>query len=319
MNSVRANVGPRDAVPIPSSGKTADESKHSSVIAPLTASNHHIKIADSELVVVKAFLEGSQITAELDRIGLSSRLVTTRWSDDILSGVPKGNFDFAVVNASRYEAYKDEHPGHNLRVLGDVCHAMGGRNVSLVMQEAHPLAKGSDGLLSALNGRKLYVGMGTDRYRALRYAAGLEHDDWIRYGVEVINVPEPSYEVFETDPTAVIVGGQNARFEALMREGVTEVVLNDIAPQKMHRRLNTYARNILVASPRALKQLDHENEFFSKLFSNFWSTGADPKRLEALVDLLIDTCGFDDIDVSSRKRVTQHIIYETYRFGAPAW
>lgn len=282
-------------------------------------SKNKIYVADSTLLVVKSYLEASGLETVLREAGTEPRFVAAPWSSHLLHQLADGDLDLCVYNEAAVVAFAQTHPGV-LEVVSHAGYSMGGNNFSVLAKEGSkwdPVTMTNfAGALSA--DTRVYVGVNTDRWTNFLTATGLSHAELTTIGVKVINTPEPGLEVLDADPDALLVSGQNARFEAVLRGGVREVIKYHELSDPKRAALRRSSSNVLIVRAETARDLTWDLPALAKKFrSSAGQVWADEQLLEDLVERLTRVCEFQVSGRRERERIARHVLYETYRAGEP--
>jgi len=276
-----------------------------------------VYVADSNLIVVKSYLVASRLSEVLADLGDRVAMVSAPWSSGLLQQLADGDLDMCVYNEQAVVAFATEHPGI-LTVVGHACYSMGGHNFALLARAgSHWENVSVDTLPDALTqGMRVYVGLDTDRWPSFLRVVGLSHEELVRRGVTLVNTPEPGPQILAADPEALLVGGQNARFEALSGGGACEVIDYSSLPEDARARLRLASSNVLVVRSGAVEEHGWDLHRLNKrLRANLAEAWIDEEELDDVVRELTRTCGFEVAGRRQRDRITRHVLYETYRAG----
>ena len=278
-------------------------------------------VANSHLIVVKAFLNACGIEELADNFGSSVKFVEAPWSDDVITRCDRGEIDLCVFNRAATDDYMIKNPDHKFQILGDIGFSMGGRNFSALTRKGHPLVgRTVPEMKTQLKGMRIYVGTHTDRYRNLMISLGVSEEFWLENDVTIINVVDPALSIFQTDPDAIIVTGQNTRFEAHLSGNYSELVSFSGLPADVQAQLLHYATNSLIIGPSFLLRISlSPDDIFASLMGAFQKNWQEIKTRESLTDALVYDCDFGDNSFEDRGTIARHVLYETYRIGRPIW
>jgi hypothetical protein len=135
-----------------------------------------------------------------------------------------------------------------------------------------------------------------------------------------VNISEPTLEVFETDKDALVVGGQNMRFEALLAGDYFELVGYEALDATAREWFRNSSANALIGSSETLEALgDVAQQLYPELKRRFFANWQDPRHFSGLLRRVIDECDFHRPEPNDREMIARHILYETYRIGEPVW
>lgn len=281
------------------------------------ANLEHVTIASSRLVVVRAFLIASQIVETLLEYGLDASFEEMNWGDSVVLELSKGRLSAAVYNSLRGNHLISERhlDAINTGVIG---HSMGGRNFCIL---AHSHGKWNGVLLSELadnfNSAPLIVGRNTDRFSNILDVLGISSEGELpSRGIEVVDIPDASPAILSGMKDAIMVCGQNRRFEVEDREEILELQGFANLPPQVKERIRSRSANSLFVSESLLNKVDLSGEeLFRTLMGNF-----NKSWLEAHEDhlaLVSHGSEFDFLSLDERLKAVRSILYETYRFGSP--
>lgn len=314
----KSTFGPRSKTVLPPSTDELSLPRDSSTRTRNEAPD--LIIANSRLLVVRAFILGSNIEGKLRALGLGAAFSEHKWSDALLTKCREGAVDIAIYNNRAVERYLNATENADLIHGPVVCHSMGGRNFSMVSHRDHPLVGASSTeFMEVLSGTTIYVGKSTDRYLNLLDALEATEEALERANIRIVNMTDPSIEVLREDPTALICGGQNARFEARISKDFVEVLDFDSLPARTQESLRSRAANCLVYSSRASALIGDLEAFGDSLVEEFRSSTSSVRNVKKLVELLTHECEFDEAPAADRSAIAQHVLFETYRIGDPVW
>lgn len=278
-----------------------------------------VRIVDSQLAVVHAFIQGAQFEEVLP--GYRIKYIPRPWSKDIFQYCESGRGDLCVANKNDLRSYLQENPTSKLANLGTVGFSMGGKNISLIVRRDSRLAgKSKEEVLEGIAGSTIVVGRHTDRFRGLLTVLGVDEDWLASSGVIIHDIPDPSVRIFDVLPEAIVVAGQNLRLEALETGDCTEILpFNSLEPA-IRRKLTANSENVLVANTERLaeNQIDGE-EVYRRAKSNFSRLAANEAELDELVNVLLDDCSFETSDYDIRESLIRTMLFETYRLGQPVF
>ena len=281
-----------------------------------TSSQQQIRIADSELVVVRSFLIGSGIESYFNNLDI--QMINFPWDTSLLDACQEGSIDFCVFNKLSTESYMRETPNLNFEILGSVGHSMGGRNFSAVVHSDNPLlGKTLSEIKKEFHGYTIYIGLRNDRFRNLMYIFDVNEQYFTDNNVKIINIPDVSTSVLLNDPTAIVFGGQNLRLEALSMPNFCELIPFSNLPASKQSMLRANSENVFIINNDSKIRLNITLDFMSTLLQNFNQNVYNRDKLNRLVSHLANTCSFTSNSYEDRCRFVRHILYESYRFGNP--
>jgi hypothetical protein len=281
-----------------------------------------LQIANSRLVVVRSILIAWDLEGLIEPAGYSLHYVELPWTEALLRAVAECRLHFAIFNHLSAREYCANNANDPLVSLGIFGYSMGGKNFCVIASRQGSWGGiETDTFLENPNGAVVCVGIHSDRYRNLLKALALTEDELHERGIRLINIPEPTLEVFETDPDALLVGGQNTRFEALRSGKYFELVRYEALDETRRAWFRESAANTLVASTPMIADLHdrHVDDLFAQLRRNFYANWHDPRQFRGLLDRIINECEFGAADPQEREFVARHVLYETYRIGEPVW
>jgi len=253
--------------------------------------------------------------------GYSVDYVNVPWSTSVLDSIAAGQLSLAVFNQERVLEYQALHPSA-LRILGVFGYSMGGRNFCILAhREGRWAGVTSEEFLNDPRGARLCVGLETDRYTNLLQALGASEQQLGEKGVSLVNVTEPSLDVFRNDRDILLVGGQNTRFEALIAGQYLELVRYESLPYERREWFRRSAANALVTNEAANEDFEREGlqDLYPSLKRSFFANWQDPRLVSELLARVVRDCEFARSDPKDRERIARHILYETYRIGEPVW
>jgi hypothetical protein len=270
----------------------------------------------SRLVVVRA------ITAALQRAGLEAEskaqpvFVEVPWGDRILERIAEGSADMGIYNETRGRKYIKDST--SVRFAGTIGHSMGGKNFGIIVSAKGPWAGMQiKELRTNLADASIVVGRDSDRFDNLLDILGIDDTSALQErNLSVVDVADAPCSMLRSMPTAVMVAGQNRRFEA--REDSELVELDGFADleEDIKSRIRQRSANGLFISDRALSRIGMDAiDILQALWgqvSHQWTA-----RSIELVNVVADGSEFDDFSVEQRRRVVEEIVYATYRFGTP--
>lgn len=227
----------------------------------------------------------------------------------------------AVFNQERVIEFQAAHPSE-LRILGVFGHSMGGRTFCILAhREGRWAGVSAEEFLSAPQTARICVGLETDRFANMLQAFGMTEEELRQNGVAIVNVAEPSLDVFLNDRDVLLVGGQNSRFEAVISGEYLELVRYESLSEDRREWFRRSSANALVISEGLHDELVGKGlkGLYSSLRREFFANWQDPRSFPNLLDQIIRRCEFARSDPHDRERIARHILYETYRIGEPVW
>ncbi|MDR1033688.1 MAG: hypothetical protein LBL41_02830 [Bifidobacteriaceae bacterium] len=277
----------------------------------------HITIADSTLVVVHSFIKG----AEFEKVFPSAKVkyVTQKWGKSTLDYCNAGRAQFCIGNHNDVLKYLNENKNSKLKILGTIGHSMGGRNFSIIVRSDSSLIdKTLDEIKDNLAEHVILVGTNTDRFRGLLTVLGVDADWITEKEIKLIDNPDPELSIFDLNPNAIMVAGQNVRLQALNSNKYAELLPFTELDRETRRELLNNSENVLVSNSDFLTEnkLD-EYEIFQTLTNNFNALSRDFNAVDAFVDDLLDECELVIDDYDLREKLVRRALYETYRLGTP--
>ncbi|NCD18384.1 MAG: toll/interleukin-1 receptor domain-containing protein [Actinobacteria bacterium] len=278
-----------------------------------------VTIADSNLLVVKAFLLASRLANELGALGAAPHMVNAPWSSNLLDRAVDGELDFLIYNEVAARSFAERHPDE-LVVVAHAGHSMGGNNFGVLVSNDSRWRDVDLGTLGTLldHGVRIYLGLNSDRARNFSLATGLTLLELRERGVVVVNAGEPGLEILASDPDAIIVTGQNARFEARLSGAAYEVGGFERLPPQTRKSLRQGSSNVLLARLETANQLGLDlPSLGARVKRNAAECWADDSEFESLVSTLAGCCDFQFARRQDRILITKHVLYETYRAGEP--
>ncbi|MDQ6948966.1 MAG: hypothetical protein M3256_22570, partial [Actinomycetota bacterium] len=280
-----------------------------------------ITVADSGLVVIKSILLAWGLDQFVDAVGYDVEYVNEPWSTSVLDAVASGHLGMAIFNQERSIEFETSHRSY-LRILGVFGYSMGGRNFCILAhREGKWAGVSAEEFLQAPRDARICVGLGTDRFQNLLQAFGRTEPELRRQGVTLINISEPSLDVFLNDRDILLVGGQNTRFEAVISGEYLELVRYESLPNDRREWFRRSAANALVISEDLNAKLLRAGvrDLYPSLKREFFGNWQDPRSFSELLDCVIRDCEFACSHPGDRERIARHILYETYRIGEPIW
>lgn len=325
----KAKIGPRREQgghdsswldpPAPSIPETSEQA---AVVDSVEAPPHGVlQVANSRLIVVRAVVLAWDLDEIVAQAGFTVHYVELPWTDALLRAVGEQRLNLAIFNAQLVRNYLAEHTSPTVLALGTLGYSMGGRNFCVLAHRRSRWA-GLDtaSFLADPSGSRIYVGLHSDRYYNLLRALNMSEEELVSREVQCVNISEPTLEVFETDPDALVVGGQNTRFEALLAGDYFELVGYEALDDAARAWFRNSSANALVASMDTVERLGAAGvSLFADLKRRFYANWQDPRHFGRLLHRVIDECDFHRVDPGDRERIARHVLYESYRVGEPVW
>lgn len=279
-----------------------------------------LRIADSDLIVTKAWLLGSDVEGYARECGGRVRFVKQDWSQNILERCLDGDIDLAIYNSEASLAFYKSLTDPNITVSPSVFRSMSGRNFAMIVSKENPLLNiPHNELKENLNGSTIYVGKDTDRYQNLETVFDITEDWWSTNNVRIVNIPDARLEIIETEPHAIIVPGQNRRFEAHMSDDYEELVSYETLDPSACRTLRARSSNSLIVGSNFPDGYKSEESIIQTLKRRFRQNTVCDDFLQYLIEELVDSCEFTMRSRQDRFRITNHVLYETFGLGSPEW
>lgn len=281
-----------------------------------------IQIAHSRLVVVRSILLAWDLEKTVGPAGYSVHYLDLPWTDSIVKAIAEERLDLAIFNNRSVMDYRTETTMGSVHSMGIFGYSMGGKNFCILASRRGRWATvDTNGFLANPRNANIYVGLHSDRFRNLLNVLNITADQLLDKEIRIINLPEPNLDVFDTDPDALIICGQNARFEAMQSGELFELVRYESLDDQIRSSFRDSAANALIASSRCIRDFESSKivDLFPQLRRNFYSNWQDPRQFPNLLDRIINECEFGGSDPKSREFVARHVLYETYRIGDPVW
>jgi len=280
-----------------------------------------LRVADSKLLVAKAWLLGSDIEGYAAEMGGKVRFKSRDWSDRLLVECDRGDLDVAIFNTNASELYRSNTPNSALWISASFAHSMHGRNFCMIVKSGHPLAGlGIAQIRETLSNISIYVGQDTDRYSNLMLVLGATDDSyWAKRNIRIVNVPDPRLETLDTDPDGILVPGQNRRFEAYLAGGYEEIVSYESLEPAVCDELRRRAANSLIVGRSYNTGYGKPEELLAALKKRFRQNTSDDAFVEELAENLADCCDFGANSDADQLQIARHVLYETYDVGDPQW
>lgn len=273
------------------------------------------RLADSDLVVVKAVLLAWGLDKELARLGQDVSFVHVPWGAEILKTLDSGAIDVAIYNHMEAKQYVAETSECSVEILGGIGHSMGGKNFYvLAHKDGCWRSRTASDLVSNPAGASFLVPEKSDMHRNLLFVLDLAEDDLSGLGITVIHARSGPLELAGTVPDVLLVGGQNLRFEALESGDYRELLTHDDLPEHKRERLLEHSENVLLANARSLERFEaigmHDIWATSvETFHHRWGTH---DQFDVLFEELCLHTG-----LTSKPDVVRKILFDTYRLGRP--
>lgn len=280
-----------------------------------TPSFDQMVAASSRLVVVRAFTSALPLVRlrhlNLERVCLEE----LPWGDGLVERLGDGTLDLVLYNELRGRALSESY--ESVHCLGIVGYSMGGRNFCMLTNvdsrwATSTLADLREGICDAT----LVVGRSTDRFQNALDVLGLTEADLDRRRIAVLDIPDAPCSLLESMPDALMVCGQNRRFEVRQHRRLKEVDGFGDVPEDVKALVRRRSANALFVSSRLMDASGvTEKELlldFARGVSDAWAS-----HYEILLDLVAREAEFDSLDMVERREAAQQIIFDTYRFGAP--
>jgi len=293
------------------------------VLAEAARSGRTVRVADSTLIVVKAVLLGWQMERVMARRHYRATYVPMRWSDDVVRAVAVGQVQIALYNERRIQHMLDSVPGtaEDVAVIGRFGHSMGGRNFYLLAADTGPWsAVPAQRFLANPSGARIAVPRDSDMFGNLLTVLGTDEAGLDRLGVQILDVPHHlGLEIFQLNPEVLVVGGQNLRLQARLAGGFVELINTDMLDFELQGRLWNAAANTMIANRRWLDSFGMDpQDLYDDLIRNFLWYWSDERRFDdRLQELIMGVATPPGIPPDSGRLLVKHILFETYRFGAP--
>jgi hypothetical protein len=290
-----------------------------------TAPNGHglkpLRVADSDLLVVKAWLLGSDIAGFAEAKGGKVRFRKYDWSDQLVADCDCGSLDVAIYNTAISERYCESTSNNAVRVSQSVGSSMHGRNFCMIVRADHPLVSFTiSEIREYLSDVTIYVGRYTDRFSNLMLALGVVDDGfWSERNIRIVDLPDPKLEVLDTDPEGILVPGQNLRFEAHLRGGYCEVVSYESLERNVCDELRRRSANSLLVGRDYDLGYGEPRQLVSELQRRFRANTSDDEFVAQLVEDLVDCCDFGRNSDSDKTKLARHVLFETYDIGVQQW
>ena len=280
-----------------------------------------LRVADSDLVVAKAWLLGSDIEGYAEQMGGKARLRKRDWSDRLLADCDRGELDVAIFNTIASTRYQEMTYGNAVWVSKPFAQSMHGRNFCMIVRSGHPLVGLSIAQIrESLSGISIYVGQDTDRYSNLMLVLGIDDDSyWADHHIHIVNVPDPRLKTLDTDPYGILIPGQNRRLEAHLAGGYEELVSYESLEPGICAELRQRAANSLIVGRSYDNGYGEPEELLATLKKRFKLNTSNEDFVDQLVEDLVDRCDFGDNSAADQARITRQVLYETYNVGDPQW
>lgn len=273
-------------------------------------------IATSRLVVVRAITAALRRRSEGLHSALMPSFVEMSWGDGLIDAVSDGSLDMCIYNEPRgLERMKSVS---SVRHAGTLGYSMAGKNFAVLTSRTSRWAnyRISD-LRHVFENATVIVGRATDRFSNLLDVLGLPGDNGLQdRNITVIDTADSPCTLLKSMPDAIMIAGQNRRFESMRDPGLVELGGFDDIDDETRSRLRSRSANALFINDGfelkfGILAEDIRLELWSQVALQ-WSF-----EPEALLRVIADESEFDDLSISERLDATAEIIFATYRFGAP--
>ena len=277
-----------------------------------------VTVVNSRLAVVRSFIKGAKFDEALPDFRVRYR--DRSWGLSTIQYCESGKAQFCVANKNDFAHYCQEHADTDLVAIGSIGFSMGGQNLAVITRADSKYANARiDAIDTALDGAQITIGLTTDRFVGLMTVLGVDKQWFGEHDIELIDIPDPHLKVFDINPNAIVVAGQNLRLEAAETGQFVELFPFRELPRPTQRLLLKNAENILVARHDFLDSHGIDgDELFGDLRRNFDMLAHDDDELDLFVEDLADECKFDSDDPDLREKILRITLYETYRLGMPA-
>lgn len=306
------NFGPRNAR-LESTPKPPAHGSGRAV--PDVAQAGTLTAASSRLVVARAFTTALPF-ARMRHVSFERVLLEELpWSDDLLQRIDNGTLDLAVYNHLRGIALADQYP--NVHLLGPIGYSMGGRNFCMLTNQRGKWAESSlTDLRQHLRDAVLVVGRNTDRFHNLLDILDLNARELSDRGITILDIADAPCSMLDSMPDALVVCGQNRRFEARLHHDLLEVSGFRDLPQDAKAAIRRRSANSLLVSTRIMESVSvSASELVLDIVggvAEVWNSSYD-----SLLDIVARESEFDSLDPDQRRDAAKQIIFDTYRFGSP--
>jgi transcriptional regulator with XRE-family HTH domain len=281
--------------------------------------SNSVRIADCSLIVIMAVLVVAE-WMQTEFISSGSRLTfhPHPWNDGILASLADGNIDIALYNKRRVEEYLRLNPEVDLEILMDFGESMAGRHFYVLGKKKLGLKISTLSEFSAaVRGGTIAVPIKSDMHDTfLDYLASVEVLD--DCNISLVHYPTTGgLELLDAAPAALLISGQNVRYQAKFRQDYEEIVSSHLFAPTMLADMKGRARNCVVVNRRLYTRLPKsrlQNLLISvkTRFSSMRNNHSDYRRL---VDEMIEHLVGGFSSRSECEYTVSEILRETYGLG----
>jgi hypothetical protein len=288
-------------------------------IKKITCPILNINIAQSSLVVIRAITETWDLDKLLNEFGIKTNYKNIPWSDNILKLIDNNTIQIGIYNKNRTLKYINNNKDNNLEIVSNMCYSMGGKNFYILSKENSIWHKMNfEEVKNNLDGQTVCLPIGSDMHQNFLEVFDLTEEDIKKRKINICDNPtKTGFEIFNLCPNALLVSGQNLRFQAIYRGGYIEVIEFLTIPKNKRKYLKESSENSLIINKSLYDYIEKEDfiELVNEAKENFndqWiRSNSYPKNLDALKNI----CDQSNLSDEENYFMIRNILFETYRFG----
>ena len=165
----------------------------------------------------------------------------------------------------------------------------------------------------------MIVGKSSDRYQNLLDVLGVAEESELKLRkLHIMDLTDAPCDLLLGSPDAILICGQNRRFEARHFPDLVELRGFSGLPDPVKERVRRRSANALFISERAVRVFECAPEAIVRYIRASMTTRW-TERFDDLLGQVATESEFDSLESKERREATARIIFETYRFGTPRW
>ncbi len=280
--------------------------------------NELVRIADSNLVVIKSILMTWGLEQELQNERMTSLYVPYAWSDKILLDMAADELDFAIYNDSKIDEFLERHTSCSFTKVSEFGFSMGGKNFYILGSKDVSLSKNKKDIISSLKGTTFAVPMNSDIHKNVIDVLGGDVEKLYKSDIRFIDYKTFSgLDVLNISSNIFLSSGQNIRLQAKYRDSHKEVMNFDHSDEK--EKLIKKSKNSLIINNRIVEKIgrDKTYQIVSKIKDNFRKAWNNEFTFQYLLEQLYTQLKEEWSSKEEAYFVIRSILYESYRIGEP--
>ena len=280
-----------------------------------------LKIADSELIVVKGILISWGLDEIVKNFDFHTLYISYDWSDKILDDLNVGKIQIAIYNTVRTKQYL-KNKSNQLEIVDSYGFSMGGKNFYILSNNESLIKRDTtvNNFIKEIEGSTIALPFESDIYDNLLHIMNLTREQLDEHNINLIDLPV-SYglDIFKFKSDLLLLSGQNVRFKAKYKGGFFELNTDHILNDKLKSELAMNSANCLVINKRIYQYIDDKDvkDIFNKCKINFYSNWTEPILYDFLIDKIVHQLYNKMKSYEEAKFIVKQILFETYRFGEP--